>query len=89
MITAIGENSKKFMKQGWHDPDMIWHGTNPLKTCTIQMQATTEKLSYWIFDAWWNKILQPQKWTFWEKEHKMSKRINNFTFNDYLLQCCS
>ena len=24
----------------------------------------------WILDTWWNKTLQPQKCTFWEKEPK-------------------
>ena len=30
----------------------------------------------WIFDTWWDKILQPQKWTFWERD---SKKLNNIT----------
>ena len=40
----------------------------------------------WILDSWWDKILQSQKWKFWEKEPKKLKRrrilnirILNFT----------
>ena len=29
----------------------------------------------WIFGAWWDKILQPQKWTFWGKEPKRLKKL--------------
>ena len=28
----------------------------------------------WIFDTWWDKILQPQKWTFWEKKAQKVKK---------------
>ena len=42
----------------------------------------------WIFDTWWDKILEPQIWTVWEKEPKNGKN-NNFTFYDYLPQCRS
>ena len=44
----------------------------------------------WILDTWWDKTLQPQKCTFWEKEpKKLKKKHNNFTFHDYLEQCRS
>ena len=29
----------------------------------------------WVFDIWWDKILQPQKSIFWEKELKKLKSI--------------
>ena len=29
----------------------------------------------WTFDTWWHKILQTQKWIFWEKEPKKLKNI--------------
>ena len=28
----------------------------------------------WILDTWWDKTLQPQKCTFWEKEPKKLKK---------------
>ena len=34
----------------------------------------------WMFDTWWDKILQPQKWTFCEKEPKKLKNITIFYF---------
>ena len=41
---------------------------------------------YWIFDTWWDKILQPQKWTFWEKDPKKLENVTSLhsmtTFNN-------
>ena len=33
-----------------------------------------------MFDTWWDKILEPQKWTFWEKEPKKLKTITILHF---------
>ena len=41
-----------------------------------------------ILDTSWDKTLQPQKYTFWEKEPKKLRKHNNFTFHDYLEQYC-
>ena len=34
----------------------------------------------WIFGTWWDQILQPQKWRFWEKELKKLKNITILHF---------
>ena len=39
-----------------------------------------------IPDTSWDKTLQPQKCTFWEKEPTKLRKHNNFIFHDYLAQ---
>ena len=79
------------MRKGWHDPEILYDLTWNYLIKNSNLTDTNYHWKIWvdwIFDTWWDNVLDSEKWTFWEKEPKKWKRHNNFTFHGYLQRHC-
>ena len=57
-----------------------------MKISNVQkMDLTDTNWVDWILDTWWDKIFQPQKWKFSEKDPKKLKNITFYLHSTMLL----